>query len=539
MIADPPQRLGNVSANRNKGTVAAAFFILLFFCNTYSAWGGSAILAWNPDSGSGIAEYRLYQGIASRAYTNSINTGNATNATVSGLVSGVTYYFAVTAIATSGLESQPSSEVTYTPTQTSTTPPTITLTSPADKSTYAAPATMSLAATAVANGHTITEVRFFNGGTLLGEDIAAPYTLTWSNVSAGTYSVSAALVFDATNTLTTTPVSVSVAAPPPSNGASFAADSGNISAPFVVNNGILYQNTGTSVTDGGRAVYSFTVTTTGDYVINALACGTNGAANSFYVNIDAEPFDPTMIWDLAVSSGFINTLVTWRGSGTPENDQFQPKVFNLSAGTHQLIVRGREPYAQVKSFTIAPANTLPAPWQAIDIGSPGLTGSSSVSNDQSTVSGAGNIYGGADNFRFVYQNMTDDGEIVAQIESVQSTVSTAIMGVMIRENLLPSSQFTLMGYSSSGYFCWQRRQNSGGSTLYTAPDAGAPPQVWVRLVRNGQIFKAFESVDGSNWKQVANWNQSMASNVYFGLAVASGNSDVIATSSFRSLTAIP
>jgi hypothetical protein len=39
--------------------------------------------------------------------------------------------------------------------------------------------------------------------------------------------------------------------------------------------------------------------------------------------------------------------------------QFAPKVFNLSAGTHRLIIRGREGNVQLGQITIAPT-TLPA-----------------------------------------------------------------------------------------------------------------------------------------------------------------------------------
>ena len=64
-------------------------------------------------------------------------------------------------------------------------PPTIALTSPANGASYTAPATINLAASVTANGHTITKVQFYNGATLLGEDTTAPYTFTWSSVTAG------------------------------------------------------------------------------------------------------------------------------------------------------------------------------------------------------------------------------------------------------------------------------------------------------------------------------------------------------------------
>ena len=74
----------------------------------------SVAMAWNPSSGTNVMGYKVYYGVASRAYTSVIDVGNATNATISGLVEGVTYYFAATAYSILGLESQYSSEVSYT-----------------------------------------------------------------------------------------------------------------------------------------------------------------------------------------------------------------------------------------------------------------------------------------------------------------------------------------------------------------------------------------------------------------------------------------
>ncbi len=53
--------------------------------------------------------------------------------------------------------------------------PVIALTSPANGSPYTAPATMDLAATVTANGHSITKVQFYNGTILVGEDNTIPY----------------------------------------------------------------------------------------------------------------------------------------------------------------------------------------------------------------------------------------------------------------------------------------------------------------------------------------------------------------------------
>jgi regulation of enolase protein 1 (concanavalin A-like superfamily) len=164
-------------------------------------------LAWDPSPGV-VAGYRLYRGGVSQVYTNSVTVGNVTSNTAAGLVPGVTNYFAVTAYDTNGLESDFSNEITYAAPVTNTPPPAIALTAPANGASYAAPATINLTASVTPNGHTVTAVQFYNGATLLGQDAAAPYNFAWSNVSAGTYSLIARLVYDSGRTLSSSAATV-------------------------------------------------------------------------------------------------------------------------------------------------------------------------------------------------------------------------------------------------------------------------------------------------------------------------------------------
>lgn len=240
--------------------------------------------------------------------------------------------------------------------------PVVTLTTPANGTSYTAPASINLAASVIANGHTITKVQFFSGTVLLAETATAPYSFAWGNVGAGNYSLSARAVYDAGSTVVSSSASVAVAsAPPPSSGLTFAATSGTITAPFITVGGIIYQTAFTSLTGGGRAAYSFSIVDAGDYTVSALANAPDDSSNSFFVNIDAEPTDPMMIWDVSVTSGLIDRTVSWRGNGTPQNNQFAPKIFTLAAGTHQLIVRGREANCQLSTITITPRGGTPAP----------------------------------------------------------------------------------------------------------------------------------------------------------------------------------
>ena len=70
-------------------------------------------LAWDANAEPSVAGYKVYYGTASRNYTSVADAARNPTVTVNGLTQGQTYYFAVTAYASSGLESSYSNEVTY------------------------------------------------------------------------------------------------------------------------------------------------------------------------------------------------------------------------------------------------------------------------------------------------------------------------------------------------------------------------------------------------------------------------------------------
>jgi hypothetical protein len=330
--------------------------LLTLLVAVFGSYAQSITIAWNAVSG--VAGYKVYQGGTSRVYANSINLGNTTQATISGLAAGKTYFFAATAYNSMGIESDYSSEISYTVPASS--PPVITLTSPTNGAAYTAPATIHLAANVVPNGHSITKVQFLSNGTLANEVTIAPFVTDVGNVSPGVYSYSARLVYDGGLTIDSGSVGVTVTAgrPPPVYPLTFSAASGTLTPPFVALNGIVSQNLLTILTGSGEAVYNFTIAISGSYVVSAMVNAPSDGENSVYINVDGEPTDPLMIWDIPVTSGFTNQIAAWRGNGTPTSSQFSPKIFSLTAGTHQLYVRGREENTQLQSFTVVPAGAL-------------------------------------------------------------------------------------------------------------------------------------------------------------------------------------
>jgi len=75
-------------------------------------------LAWDAYTNQPITGFRLYQGVASRSYTNSVFLPVGTTGTISS-IPGITNFFAVTAVATNG-ESKFSNEAVSIPSVTGT-----------------------------------------------------------------------------------------------------------------------------------------------------------------------------------------------------------------------------------------------------------------------------------------------------------------------------------------------------------------------------------------------------------------------------------
>jgi hypothetical protein len=118
---------------------------------------------------------------------------------------------ALTAVATDNQGLASVSSIVYaTITGQPNRPPTVSLISPDGTDTYDAPSTIELQASAADTDGVVTKVEFFNGATKLGEDTTAPYSLTWSNVITGTYTLSVVATDSDGGVTTSAPVTLTV-----------------------------------------------------------------------------------------------------------------------------------------------------------------------------------------------------------------------------------------------------------------------------------------------------------------------------------------
>ncbi len=157
-------------------------------------------------------------------------------------------------------------------------------------------------------------------------------------------------------------------------------------------------------------------------------------------------------------------------------------------------------------------------------------------------SNSGDIWGTADNFRFVYKQFAGDGSISAKVVAVTGTTSNwAKAGVMIRRSLDQNSAYALMFPTPDGRRAFQNRPTVGGNAVsaHSNPNTITFP-LWVKVERKGNLFTASYSTDGKTWTIQPDTENTgtdrspnpqtitTGSTVYLGLAVASNNAGAAA-----------
>jgi len=183
------------------------------------------------------------------------------------------------------------------------------------------------------------------------------------------------------------------------------------------------------------------------------------------------------------------------------------------------------------------AQLLPG-WSSADVGSP-TPGNALESGGTWEVTGAGNdIWGTSDNFHFVFQSLSGDGEMVARVvDNGTGSNNWAKGGVMIRQDTTGPSAYVfaaITGSSGNGNVT-QWRDSAGASAAPggSGPTPAGSPPYWVRIVREGDIFRGYRSADGIEWEQMQTDHVvTMTDPVLIGLAVTSHASGELRTFTF-------
>lgn len=448
-------------------------------------------LGWNP-SPSEITGYNIYRGLASQAYDTILPVGNVTNATVSGLTPGTTYFFAVTAVC-SDLESTFSNEISYT-TPNANTPPMI---------------------SAVADQ--IVEVN----------ESMPPTAFTVSD--AETAASSLAVVASSSNLLLVPEGNISLGGTDANRTVAVTPAPGQVGTATIT----------LTVSDGSLSASTSFLLTVNPLPAIALTSPVDGTTYRAPATINLAATVTPNGHSIVAVQFYNGTLLLSETSLAPYTYDWA----NVGEGSYALSARalydaGKAINSGAKTVTVSAPPGMPAPWQTADIGAI-TAGSATSSNGTYIVCGAGTIGDKSDKFRYVYQALSADGEIRVQITSAQNTATNARVGVMIREALIENSRHAFVGISPDGTSLSLRRTTTAGKTSSKSGRVLTLPNAYVRLVRSGKTISSYASSDGKTWTLLESGTVSMAPNISIGLAVASGTTSTLNTATFTGVTVVP
>jgi regulation of enolase protein 1 (concanavalin A-like superfamily) len=471
--------------------------------------------------------------------------------------------------------------------------PAVSIGSPAANSTFTAPATIDITANASDSDGSVVRVDFYSNGSLLGSDSSSPFQLRWSNVAAGSYTLTARATDNggAATTSASVAITVSNAPPPPpppttlpspwqSQDIGAVGPAGSAGAS---NGTFTVAGAGADVWGTADALHFAWQRLSGDADVIARVASVEyvhawtkagvmirgslsaDAAQAFMLVSPAKG----LAYQRRVAGGGLSTNTsggagtapawvklerrgstiaafvsgngsTWSPVGSDTFNIGTDVYVGLGVSSHDATRLATATFDNVTVRSVSapppppppPPSTVPAPWSAQDVGAVGAAGSATASNGIFTVKGAGaDVWGAADAFHYVWQPLSGDADVIARVASTEYVQAWTKAGVMIRERLTAESAHAFMLVSAGRGIAFQRRVATGGTSTNTAGAFGAAP-AWVKLERRANTITAFQSNDGTTWSLVGQDTFTMPDAVYVGLAVSSHDPTRAATVTF-------
>ncbi len=166
-----------------------------------------------------------------------------------------------------------------------------------------------------------------------------------------------------------------------------------------------------------------------------------------------------------------------------------------------------------------------------------------TSDSSFSLSAAGtDIWNAADQFRYAYKTLNGDGTIIARVDSNGvGTNRWAKGGVMIRANNTPGSVNAMVaatGGDGGGFtFQWRVTPDTAYPASSNTPNPRVAPPLWIKLIRTGNDFTGFFSLDGVTWTQQGTVQTVvMTDPVMIGVAVTSHAANQLREFEFSNIT---
>ncbi len=235
------------------------------------------------------------------------------------------------------------------------------------------------------------------------------------------------------------------------------------------------------------------------------------------------------IHSLLVDDGPIGSLtISWSmisGPGTATFSapaQADTDVTFSANGTYLLRLSANDgTQTSISNLTVTVGAAI-SPWTNTDVGSVTFPGSATEQNGLVAINGSGtNLSGSTDSFFLRSRHLVGDGEIRARVRYVPSFSSSRV-GVMLRESTAvgsPMAGLTLAPFfNNADIFNYRTTANAAASNVDFG--IGVSVAYWVRVVRSGNNFSAYDSPDGVTWTQRgATQVITMANDILAGIGV--------------------
>jgi beta-glucanase (GH16 family) len=202
-------------------------------------------------------------------------------------------------------------------------------------------------------------------------------------------------------------------------------------------------------------------------------------------------------------------------------------------------------HASVFSAAAAP------PLSDLDIGSPAVAGSGYFDGITNTVNGGGTRIGGtSDQFNFDSQVLSGDATLITQVDWVTDSAQFAKGGLMIRDGTAANASYAYIqlnpyggGSSGTGGATFEYRNGAGTTAQTASTDASANllnGPIWLKLVRSGNTFSAFDSINGTTWNQIGpNETINISSSAQAGIAVDANSTSALSADTFSNVSILP